>query len=133
MAYEINNEVTIVEFDGDAHYRDPLKIKVDHEKDMVANELVYQVIRIPYWVQLTNETLGFYFGLKANVIQDFPHGFISTKLFPASYCEMGIKRFEEELYSLPSAVKDAVIKSLRERIAEHGKEYVLPTRLQSII
>jgi hypothetical protein len=76
--------------------------------------------------------MGFYFDLKANVIQEFPHGFIATKLFPVSYCEMGIERFVE-LYSLPVAVRDAVIKSLNERAAEHGKEYVLPTKLQSII
>jgi very-short-patch-repair endonuclease len=48
MAYEIDNKVMIVEFDGDAHYRDPLKIKVDHEKDNVASELGYKVVRVPY-------------------------------------------------------------------------------------
>ena len=28
-----------------------------------------------------------------------PHGFITTKLFPASFCELGVGRFQAELFS----------------------------------
>ncbi|MET4808241.1 hypothetical protein [Limibacillus sp. MBR-115] len=132
MAYELGSKVTVVEFDGDAHYRDPLKMKVDNEKDVTARSLGYKVVRMPYWVQLTNQTLQHYFGLSAEIYQDFPHGFIATKLFPASYCEMGIERFERELSSLPNSVKDAVMSSLVDRCAEHGADYVLPRKLRCI-
>lgn len=131
MSYELGGIVTVVEFDGDEHYRHTLKIKIDEEKDAVALEHGFRVIRMPYWIQLTSETLAHYFGLTANIVQDFPHGFISTKIFPASFCELGLIRFKRELDSLPSQVKVAVVASLRDRAREHGIQYVLPTNLQN--
>ena len=59
-----------------------------------------RVVRVPYWVQLDRTTLGHYFGLSAEIEQRFPHGFITTKLFPASYCELGVERFRRELEAL---------------------------------
>jgi len=100
MAFCTDGHTTVVEYDGDAHYRDPLKIKIDSEKDAIAESLEYTVVRIPYWIQLDSEMLLHYFGITAVIQQDFPHGFITTKLFPASYCEMGISRFRRELQSL---------------------------------
>jgi len=133
MSYEIGDIVTVVEFDGDEHYRHTLKIKTDREKDAVALEHGFRVIRIPYWIQLTSETLVHYFGLTADIAQDFPHGFITTKIFPASFCELGLIRFKSELDSLPSQVKVAVVASLRDRTTEHGVQYVLPTNLQNVL
>jgi hypothetical protein len=130
MAFSTVDGITAVEFDGDEHYRNTLKIKNDQEKDKLALALGMRVVRIPYWVQLTDETLFHYFGLHAEIIQDFPHGFIVTKIFPASYCELGIKRFEREIQSLPDPVKIAVVQSLKDRIEEHGIEYVLPRKLR---
>lgn len=131
MSYEINGVITVVEFDGDEHYRHTLKIKTDKEKDAVAHEHGFRVVRFPYWVQLTSETLTHYFGLAANISQDFPHGFITTKVFPASFCELGIARFKQELNSLPPQVKNSVMDSLQSRAIEHGIEYVLPTSLRN--
>jgi hypothetical protein len=122
-----------VEFDGDEHYRHTIKIKSDHEKDELARQGGYQVVRVPYWVQLTSETLKRYFDLDAEIVQDFPHGFITTKVFPASFCEFGIARFQRELDCLPSGVRLAVISSLRDRAAEHGVEYVLPKQLTGLL
>ncbi|HRI18477.1 MAG TPA: hypothetical protein PL196_08155, partial [Burkholderiaceae bacterium] len=122
-----------VEFDGDEHYRHSLKIKVDREKDGYARDDGYRVVRMPYWVQLTTETLKYYFDLDANIVQNFPHGFITTKVFPASYCEMGIDRFRRELDALPVATRSAVVSSLRDRAEEHGIEFVLPAGLRSLI
>ena len=133
MSYQIKGQVTVVEFDGDEHYRNTLKIKADEEKDKVAREHGYQVVRVPYWVQLTTETLAHYFCLSADIQQDFPHGFVRTKLFPASFCELGLLRFSRELSSLPVSVREAVLASLRERVVEHGAPYVLPTQLQNAL
>ena len=132
MVYQGDLGQVAVEFDGDAHYRDSLKIKADLEKDELARLGGYKVVRVPYWVQLTSETLAHYFGLEADIIQDFPHGFITTKMFPASFCEMGVTRFEREFDSLPTSVREAVISSLKLRAAEHGVEYVLPKKLKSL-
>ena len=131
MAYELDGRTVVVEFDGDEHYRDALKIKIDQEKDAVARQHGLKVIRIPYWIQLTTETLRFYFGLSASVTQDFPHGFIETKIFPASFCALGDQRFHREYTALPPAIQTAVFSSLRDRVLEHGEQYVLPAFLRN--
>jgi hypothetical protein len=133
MAYRLRGATTVVEFDGDEHYRNTLKIKTDREKDAIAISLGYSVVRVPYWVQLTTETLKYYFALDGVVKQSFPHGFIATKIFPASFCGLGLERFRGELEALPNSVKDSVIKSLEARSAEHGLKYVLPEQLADLI
>jgi hypothetical protein len=133
MAYQIDGKITVVEYDGDEHYRHSMKIKGDRAKDELARTHGWQIVRFPYWIQLDNLTLEHFFGLKANVEQSFPHGFITTKLFPASFCELGIERFRAELLTIPATVRQAVISSLRDRVAEHGLQYVLPTSLLDII
>ena len=47
----------LVEYDGDEHYRDSLKIKADIEKDQFAQKNDMRLVRMPYWVQLDNLTL----------------------------------------------------------------------------
>ena len=122
-----------VEFDGDEHYRHTLKIKSDREKDEMARAGGYRVVRIPYWIQLTTETLKHYFGFDADITQDFPHGFITTKVFPASYCELGVARFSREMNELPETVTAAVKTSLRNRVGENGLEYVMPSQLLGML
>ncbi len=51
MVYQGDFGQVAVEFDGDAHYRDSLKIKADLDKDELARLGGYRVVRIPYWVQ----------------------------------------------------------------------------------
>lgn len=133
MSYQIDGVVTVVEYDGDEHYRHSLKMKADRAKDEIARKQGCRVVRFPYWIQLDNLTLKHYFGLEAQIEQSFPHGFITTKLFPASFCELGVERFQAELLALPGSVRDAVISSLRQRVAEHGLQYVLPKSLAAII
>ena len=127
MAYQRGGNITVVEYDGDEHYRHSLKIKVDRVKNESARTQGSRVVRFPYWVQLDSTTLWHYFRFEAEIEQSFPHGFITTKLFPASFCELGIERFRTELSALPAVVRDAVVASLRERVEEHGLEFVLPS------
>ena len=95
----MDGRITVVEYDGDEHYRHSIKIKGDRVKDETARSLGLRVVRFPYWIQLDSNTLKHFFGLDANVEQSFPHGFITTKLFPASFCELGIERFRAERLS----------------------------------
>ena len=122
--------MVLVEYDGDDHYRDSMKIRADRERDQIAKAGGMRVARMPYWVQLDSVTVEHYFGFPAEIEQTFPHGFITTKLFPASFCELGIERFRHDLASLPEQVRVAVIKSLRDRAEEYGLEYVLSSALQ---
>lgn len=133
MAYRSEDATVVVEYDGDEHYRNSVRIKIDREKDETAAAAGYRVVRFPYWVQLDETTLRHYFGTTATVQQDFPHGFITTKLFPASFCELGIERFSIELDNLPTKVRDDVIRSLRDRAREHGIEFVMPRALRSLL
>lgn len=133
VAFKTDGRITVVEYDGDEHYRHSLKIKGDRCKDEAARSLDWRVVRFPYWIQLDSLILKHYFGLEARIDQSFPHGFITTKLFPASFCELGIERFRAELLALPQSVRDAVIASLRQRVAEHGLQYVLPSTLRNLV
>ena len=129
MAFELGSQTFIVEYDGDEHYRNSLKIKTDKAKDALAKSLGYKVIRVPYWIQMDSEMATHYFSINAEIKEDYRHGFIDTKIFPGSFCEKGIKRFEDELNQIPSNVKTQVVKSIKDRVGEHGIEYVLPRSL----
>jgi len=133
MSYQSDGTTTVVEYDGDEHYRHSIKIKGDRAKDEVTRTEGYRVVRFPYWLQLDSVTLHHYFGLEARIQQSFPHGFITPRLFPASFCELGIERFRAELLAIPPSIREAVISSLREAVAEHGLQYVLPTSLVHLI
>lgn len=130
MAFRASSGTIAVEFDGPDHYCNSLKVKKDREKDQLLSQHGIRCVRFPFWVQLDTETAFHYFGLEAQVVTDFPHGFITTTCFPASFCELGIMRFERELANLPSSVAEAVVRSLRDRSDQHGLEYVLPTSLR---
>ena len=133
MAFKVKSTICIVEYDGDEHYRNTIKIKSDINKDRVAKDNGFLVVRFPYWIQLNNQTLSHFFNLPGNLVQDFPHGFITTKIFPASFCELGVERFVRELMEIPNFVKKDVINSLRDRSDEHGIEYVMPSTLRYLL
>lgn len=44
----------IVEIDGLPHYQNPIVILKDKEKTKLYEEFGYKVVRIPYFIQLTN-------------------------------------------------------------------------------
>jgi hypothetical protein len=127
MGFVNGDRRVVVEYDGDEQYRNTMKIKADREKDAVATAEGIQVVRVPYWVQLDRLTLRHYFNFDAEIEQNFPHGFVTTEIFPASFCPLGLERFERELARLPVVVRDAVVRSLQDRAAKHGAEYVLPS------
>ncbi|WP_281652309.1 hypothetical protein [Microbacterium aurum] len=129
----IDGRRVCVEFDGNDHYQSSLAIKADREKDRAAAAQGHRVVRVPYWVQLTTATATHYFGWDITVEQNYAHGFIDSKIFPASFCEMGIERFRTELDSLPISVRDDVVRSLRDRSSRYGDAYVLPTSMLHLL
>src|SRR5262249_46273189 len=110
-----------------------LKIRADRQKGDLAAANGMRLVRVPYWVQLDSMMARDWFGLEANIEQSFPHGFITTKLFPASFCELGVARFRRGVGAVAGAVREAVIRSLGDRTGEYGVEYVLPTELQVLV
>jgi hypothetical protein len=57
MAFRQNRSLVLVEYDGDDHYRDSLKIKADRERDRLAQQNQMRVVRVPYWIQLDSTTV----------------------------------------------------------------------------
>jgi hypothetical protein len=133
MAFRTARETVVIEYDGDEHYRSALKIKADLAKDADAERLGFRVVRIPFWVQLDTATVHHYFGLDAEVHSAFPHGFVTTPHLPASFCELGVRRFEREFDALPEGVREAVLRSLQEQSRKHGAEYALPSTLRGLL
>ena len=130
MTFPDGREIAI-EFDGDQHYRDTLVMKLDLEKEDLADKAGIEVVRIPYWVQLTDDTAKHYFGDLFNGIhieQDYPHGFIKSKVFPASYCALGVERFMAELHDLPEKEFVEVVTNLFDRAFDtaYAPEFIIP-------
>ncbi len=90
------------------------------------------MVRFPYWVQLTSETLLHYFDLEAEIEQNFHTASSRRSCFLHRFCELGAERFSREMEDLTEAVQTAVRHSLRDRCIEHGVEYVLPKRLRHL-
>jgi hypothetical protein len=108
IGFTYDQQTYIVEFDGAQHYYDSLVIKSDNIKDEIAKKLNYKTIRIPYFVQLTNETFKYYFPFikeQINIIQNYSHGFIDKKaMLPASFSKLGLSKYFKETESLPYSV-----------------------------
>lgn len=88
----------IVEFDGYTHYTSSKTVYVDQVKDEIYKDMGYNIVRIPYFIQMSSKVIKYLFNVNVKIEQSYPHGFIDEKvILPADYCEMGIRRFEGDL------------------------------------
>ena len=94
----------IVEFDGVQHYQNPDRIKNDDKNQKVYEANGYKVVRIPYFIQLTNDAVEQLFGIKlkeplfdGSIPSMGPKG----KNSPASCCPLGLMRMAEEIQRFP--------------------------------
>ena len=127
MMFNYNNKIYIVEFDGDQHFRDSLIIKSDNEKDKIALKLNYITIRIPYFIQLTDETFKIFFNFENNIKinSNFPHGFHDKKAkLPASFCPLGILRYKSILEKMSHTIILEIEQSLIVKAKELDNKYV---------
>lgn len=98
----------IVEFDGLPHYKDPEIILKDEENNHLFNSLGYKVVRIPYFIQLTQETVRILFGVEVDIPlfdETIPSLGISGKNTPAFLCPLGLQRMAKEFIKFPSQLK----------------------------
>lgn len=116
--YRLPKIKLIVEFDGYRHYSDSKTIYFDELKNQIWKNAGYTVIRIPYFVQLDKETALHFFGKYINNVNfegfnNYPHGFISSSaLLPASFCQIGVKNFNNFLNSVPEYLLESIMFSL---------------------
>lgn len=128
--YRCDNPKLIVEFDGAQHYTSLKWCYADKEKDNAYANMGYKIVRVPYFVQLSHDTIEHLFGVNMEFEQVFPHGFIVDKneVLPADFCSLGYERFlrdiERFLY-----IKDDILASLHYKHKKYKGDWnrVLPT------
>ena len=84
----------IIEFDGVQHYQKPDRIKADLENQKVYIKNGYKVIRIPYFIQLSNNVVKLMFGRD-----------VQEKLFDESIPSLGVKGCNTPAYCCPEGLK----------------------------
>lgn len=133
--YRCDELMLIVEFDGYFHYTQAEKIFNESEKSKTYSDMGYKVVRIPYFVQMTKQIVGHYFGIEAEIEQEYNHGFIDKKcVLPCDFCELGITKFILDIELLPNNVKQDVVKSLEDKIKEKGSILkVIPSSISNLI
>jgi len=98
----------IVEFDGLQHYTNPDIIEKDIENTMLYNSLGYKVVRIPYFIQLTQKAVKTLFDVEVSeALFDEKISSLSTKgrNSPAYLCPAGVKRMAKEFEKFPEQYK----------------------------
>lgn len=114
--YRCESPKLIVEFDGLQHYTNPDNILNDEEKDKIYREAGYKVVRIPYFIQLTNEVIEKLFGVtvKEQMFNpNVPSLGVSGKNTPAFCCPAGIERMARVYKEFPQQY-DINLKALLE-------------------
>jgi hypothetical protein len=102
--YRCESIKMIIEFDGVQHYKLPDKILKDVEHQNFYEQLGYKVVRIPYFIQLTNDVVREMFGRE--VSEDLFNPNIGTmgahgRNSPAYCCYEGLKRMVAEFKKYP--------------------------------
>lgn len=101
--YRCESLKLIIEFDGVQHYQKPEQIKADYENQAIYESYGYKVVRIPYFVQLSNDVVRQMFGRE-----------VSEQLFDSSIPLLGIKGQNTPAYCCPAGLK---------RMAKEFKNY----------
>lgn len=94
----------IIEFDGLQHYQKPERIKADIENQKLYENCGYKVVRIPYFIQLSNDVVKQMFGrdVKEELFNpSIPSLGIKGKNTPAYCCPAGLKRMAKEFHNYP--------------------------------
>lgn len=98
----------IVEFDGIRHYSKPYQIKRDIENTKIYESLGYKVVRIPFFIQLSNKAIKTLFGVTMKE-KMFDENIVSIDIesynTPAFLCGAGIKRMKEDFKKFPEQYK----------------------------
>ena len=98
----------VIEFDGLQHYTNPSNILKDYMQTKEYEDGGYRVIRIPYFIQLTNDVVRTMFGVNVDeplFPDDVPSMAISGNNTLAFLCPEGIKRMATELLRFPSQME----------------------------
>jgi hypothetical protein len=98
----------IIEFDGLQHYTKPDIIEKDLKTTELYKNFGYKVVRIPYFIQLTNKAVKSLFDV--DVLEELFDEKISSlgiegQNTPAYLCPAGLKRMAEDFKKFPEQYK----------------------------
>lgn len=98
----------LIEFDGLQHYTKPDIIEKDLKNTELYQNLGYKVVRIPYFIQLSNKAVKYMFDV--DVSEELFNETISSlgiegQNTPAYLCPAGVKRMAEEFKKFPEQYK----------------------------
>lgn len=102
--YRCESLKLIIEFDGVQHYQNPERIKADFENQKFYEEIGYKVVRIPYFIQLSNSVVKSIFGRNVDeplFDESIPSLGIKGKNTSAYCCYEGLKRMAREFNYYP--------------------------------
>lgn len=115
----------IVEFDGLPHYKNPDVIINDEIKNTIYEEAGYKVIRIPYFIQLSNDVVEKLFGvkIKAELFDEkIPSLRLNSRNTPAYLCPMGIRRMAIDFANISMHQYNINITALLKEVKEKAKK-----------
>ena len=98
----------IIEFDGLPHYTKPDIIEKDLKTTALYKTLGYKVVRIPYFIQLTNKAVKTLFDVDMSeelFDETISSLGIAGRNTPAYLCPAGVKRMAEEFKKFPEQYK----------------------------
>lgn len=102
--YLCESKHIIIEFDGLQHYQKPDRIKTDEENEKIYQDAGYTVIRIPYFIQLTNDVVRQMFDVAVEeplFDPNIPSMGVKEHNTPAYCCPAGLKRMAQEFHKYP--------------------------------
>ena len=101
--YRSESRMLIVEFDGVQHYSKPDVIRKDVVNTNNYRRLGYKVVRIPYFIQLTNDVVKQLFNVDVeDPLFDGQYASLgATRGSPAYLCPAGLERIAAEFTKFP--------------------------------
>ena len=100
----------IVEFDGVQHYKNPIQIIKDIENTRAYETLGYKVVRIPYFIQLSQKAVKTLFDVDTHELFDDSIPSLSSEIenTPAFLCPQGVIRMASEFLKFPEQYKSNI-------------------------
>lgn len=96
--FVLEDQKLVIEFDGPQHFTNSSIAFKDISRDKFFKSCGYDVLRIPYYEQMTPVNLRMVHNpIFGNVRGLYQSGFVETEVLPASFCALGVKRFEADL------------------------------------
>lgn len=103
--FKCDELMLIIEFDGYHHYNNTKTQLRDKEKLTLYDNMGYTLVRIPYFIQLTEEVYeqlfvnkGYDLDIDRSILVTYPHGFHDSKaLMPSDFNIVGLDLFMKQM------------------------------------